>query len=172
MALNQGKKHRKSIPKSLRRTKRATNRPDRLGRRISSYNKDNLFMEIDETHHPEQIDHESSSCDGLELVEPNCSGSNGSDFNQLILNKLNEISVRIELLEKIQVQTAVERRLSSDSTDSNVTERFQALETFGLPVKSKEDLDNLEYNLTKSDVLTNMVSSNLILHLIHIFCFF
>lgn len=78
------------------------------------------------------------------------------NYQQLILDKLNEISVRIDILEKNQVNAIVERQFSSESAtgcQSNATQNFTTLQEQSLPAKSKEDLDKLEFDLVKPELM-------------------
>lgn len=87
-------------------------------------------------------------------MEPisNIEQNDSQKLNKMILEKLEEISIRLDFLEKNQINAIVESKNFGD------LEIFNKLGTFGLPATSKEDLDKLEFDLLKPDVKESLVS--------------
>lgn len=80
------------------------------------------------------------------------------EYHKMILNKLEEISARLDVLEKRQDEAVVERRLSSDSAENYAGRNFNILSEYSLPAKSKDDLEKLEFELLKPEVKQSVVS--------------
>lgn len=159
-------------------TERYVRNPDRFGRRLSLLNKDHLIRDLDapsesenveennnglpsnNTHNNEHISIEYVDLDdshefrGITLVTESQKDPPTNDFHKLVLERLSEILVRIDVLEKQQIDKIVERRLQSTDAVIRTTE----LEKRGLPARSKETVDNLEFDLSKSEVMQSMVS--------------
>lgn len=161
-------------PIVLRRTKRTSKKTKRFGRRVSSVNKDSLFeeMSLNAEFEQEAIENNNNDENVSEIfVEQHTfensgqllcdSGTNWSqnNYQKQILDKLEEISIRLDLLEKNQVEAIVERQISGNSDETSAAQHFNILEAHGLPARSKEDLDKLEFDLNKPDVKQSLVST-------------
>lgn len=86
--------------------------------------------------------------DAVHYVAPN-SVPDSMNYHELILKELDEVSVRLGILEEKQISAIVERKISAEGANS-FNENFSYLKGLGLPAKSKEDLNNLEFELNKS----------------------
>lgn len=108
--------------------------------------------------------HNSSQGDSREIMSQN--ELQTMDYHKMIFEKLQEISVRLDVLEKYQVDAIVERRMSNDSVkcESPAAQYLNTLVEYGLPAKSKDDLDNLEFELTKPDVKQSLVIITFFVH--------
>lgn len=163
-----------------RKTNRITKKTNRYGRRTSTINKNLLFEAISSDVQVNRVenfaddsDSDHSSIDRVAVCSKGKSqvstvrigdSNDGHDdpqakFQSLVLSSLGEIKARLDLLEKDQIDGIVARRLSDDASESSVTRNFDSLAEHGLPATTKEDLDNLEFELMKSNVKQTLVCS-------------
>lgn len=145
------------LTNTVEKTTRKTKKTQRFGKRISSVNKDSLFEALSSsdsaiislnapivTAAPDIV----ATPDAVHYVAPN-SVPDSMNYHELILKELDEVSVRLGILEEKQISAIVERKISAEGANS-FNENFSYLKGLGLPAKSKEDLNNLEFELNKS----------------------